>query len=994
LEAADQETQWRLQRLAAIANPRNKILLGLWEQLRLTGMADRFQIFALEEGNLVPTSPTGPGQAQLDRAARTWIRDHSSPAIPMDVPSALQRAVGSRKAVTIDDESSEALIYPPAVQAWRESMVAAGIDARRGSIALVPLQSGGEIVGVVQLLRLEVRPFTDEDIAAIQPYADQMALAIGNARIAEQLEQRNRELAEALEQQTATSEVLEIVSKSPTDLTPVGQAIAERVRRLCGSAETSNVYLASGNELVILARSPDTQFGPRSVDRSELLPGTTGGRAMIEQRTIVYSGTFGGYAQEFPDAYRLGLAQREAEGYQGPPDFARPHQAAAVPLIHEGQGIGVIFVSSRSPQPFTGSQIALVETFARQAVIAIENARLFRQQQEAVEQLTATAEVLEIVSKSPTDVQPVFDAVIDKAASVCRAHRAGLWFVEGPTIRLMAAHDPLDRANIGNTIALSDRRSGTQAIRERRTVEIYGPVDEIELEYPDGARTVRASGREVASTVSVPLLRTDEAIGMIQANRLDGTRFWPSEIALLETFAAQAVIAIENARLFREQQEAVEQLTATAEVLEIVSKSPTDTQPVFDAIAERAAALCSAAEGWLFMALEARLRAVSIRGRSEPSAFMGSDWEIDRDSIVGRVTLDRQPIMFVGRPFDEVMREYPALERFARQHMEDEASQGRELPDLSAPVSSVYVPMLRHGAGIGVLLVARPGSQPFTERQIALLETFAAQAVIAIENARLFRELQEKTEQLELASKHKSEFMAHMSHELRTPLNAVIGYSELLEEECTDLGDEDYIPDLQKIQTAAKHLLSLINEILDIEKIAAGKMTIYLEDFDVPKLVNDVQSMVAPMIEKNANVLVVDCPPDAGAMRADLTKVRQALLNMFSNAAKFTDHGTITLRVAREEGEGRKENVVFSVSDTGIGMTEELMGRLFQAFEQADASTTRKYGGTGLGLAISREFCRLMGGDMTVESTPGEGSTFTVRLPVVVAEPTVSSGGQ
>jgi signal transduction histidine kinase len=272
--------------------------------------------------------------------------------------------------------------------------------------------------------------------------------------------------------------------------------------------------------------------------------------------------------------------------------------------------------------------------------------------------------------------------------------------------------------------------------------------------------------------------------------------------------------------------------------------------------------------------------------------------------------------------------------------------------------------------------------RPFTSDQIALVQTFANQAAIAIENTRLFEELQVANERLADASQHKSDFLASMSHELRTPLNAIIGYSEMLQEEADDLGEEAFLPDLQKINAAGKHLLGLINDILDLSKIEAGKMDLYLETFSVPNLVSGVAAIVQPLMEKNANTLEVQAADDLGTMHADLTKVRQALFNLLSNAAKFTDHGTITLTVQREPDDW----LTFAVSDTGIGMTEEQLGRLFEAFSQAEASTRSRYGGTGLGLAISRRFCRLMGGDLTVESMYGRGSTFTVRLPATVVE--------
>jgi CheY-like chemotaxis protein len=224
-----------------------------------------------------------------------------------------------------------------------------------------------------------------------------------------------------------------------------------------------------------------------------------------------------------------------------------------------------------------------------------------------------------------------------------------------------------------------------------------------------------------------------------------------------------------------------------------------------------------------------------------------------------------------------------------------------------------------------------------------------------------------------------------MSHELRTPLNAIIGYSEMLQEEATDLGQKAFVPDLEKINTAGKHLLELINAVLDLSKIEAGRMDLYLETFSVPTLVGETAAVIQPLADKNGNRVEVRCDPAVGEMRADLTKVRQALFNLISNACKFTERGTVSLAVRRELTDGR-DVVVFDVSDTGIGLTEEQLGRLFQEFSQAEASTSRRYGGTGLGLSLSRRLCRLMGGDVTVASQPGRGSTFTVRLPLEVAE--------
>ena len=300
---------------------------------------------------------------------------------------------------------------------------------------------------------------------------------------------------------------------------------------------------------------------------------------------------------------------------------------------------------------------------------------------------------------------------------------------------------------------------------------------------------------------------------------------------------------------------------------------------------------------------------------------------------------------------------------------------------LAGARSHVVVPMLRDDELVGSISIYRTEVRPFTDKQTELLQSFAAQGVIAIENARLFDEIQEKSRQLADASQHKSQFLANMSHELRTPLNAIIGVTEMLREDAESL-NQDLEP-LDRVLGAGRHLLALINDILDLSKIEAGRMELNLASFSLAPVIDEVVKTIEPLAAKNGNQVAVHCDGEIGTMRADQMRLRQALLNLMSNANKFTERGTITIN-AHHRQENDVEWITLAVTDTGIGMTPEQMGKLFQEFSQASSSTASKYGGTGLGLVISRRFCQMMGGDIIVESEPGHGSTFTIRVPRIV----------
>jgi signal transduction histidine kinase len=583
-----------------------------------------------------------------------------------------------------------------------------------------------------------------------------------------------------------------------------------------------------------------------------------------------------------------------------------------------------------------------------------------RELSESLEQQTATAEILSVISQSPTDVQPVLDAVVGAARLFCGADDATIVLREGTELVLANHQGVLDQL-LGHRLVLDRSSSAGRAVLDRRTIHV---PDIEKIDAIEQATTVELSRRtNVRAVLAAPMLREGEAIGCVLLRRPVAGSFTPRQIELLETFAAQAVIAIENVRLFTELRESLEQQTATAEILRVISQSPTNVQPVLDAVAAAALRFCGAqdavialrdGDSWWAAAHEGPMVALDRSDRPP----------LDRETSPGRAMVDSQTVHFpdIGA-LDPI--EFASTHRMA-------AQMGFR--------AALAAPMLREGTAIGAIALRKPEPGAFTPRQIQLLEAFAAQAVIAIENVRLFTEIQEKSRQLEIASQHKSQFLANMSHELRTPLNAIIGYTEMMADGLYGKVGEKAQGVLERVQNNGRHLLGLINDVLDLSKIEAGQLTLTVEPYSVADMVATVLSATESLARTKGLALESSVAPGLPTGSGDARRLTQVLLNLVGNAIKFTDSGSVEVRAAQAD-----DRFELSVVDSGFGIAPADQARIFDEFQQVDNSSTRKKGGTGLGLSISRKIVELHGGRISVESEVGKGSTFKVTIPINVA---------
>jgi two-component system NtrC family sensor kinase len=843
----------------------------------------------------------------------------------------------------------------------------------------VALASNGVVHGRIVAARKEVRPFTGEQIALIESFADQAGIAIENARLL--TEQR-----EVLEQQAASAEILRTIASAPGDAGKSLERIAETTARLFG-AHSVTIRIAEGDEWIRTIRVgpgservgslPDSQLGAKAQN----LPGTV----YRENRQI-----------HVPDLDIVDPTMADWPMMTARAEGTRT--ISGTPLRREGKAIGALVVFRDRLAPFTVKELALQQSFADQAVIAIENARLFNEIREALAYQTGSSNVLRVIASSPTDVEPVLKAIVESARELCEANDAVVLLKDAEHLHFSAHSGPIP-VTLDKWPISRDWTAG-RAFVDQKPVHVHDMLSGEGAEFPDARAMGQSTGSIIHTVLSVPLLRGTESIGAILLRRTEVRPFNEKQINVLSTFADQAVIAIQNARLFNETKEALEQQTATADILKVIASSPDDIQPVFQAIAERSNRLVNGLSTTVLSVVNDSVF-LSAFTRTNPAA-------------------DAALIASFPRKLSTQSFGDSILKGEIFRLPDTEADPGlRDLARLRGYRSMLFVPLLHDGAVIGMIGQTRVEPGTFPENHVQLLKTFADQAVIAITNVGLFKEVKERTRELSaslddlrtaqdrLVQTEKlaslGQLTAGIAHEIKNPLNFVNNFSSLSVELTGELNDvlkpvvmNDKVREevdeltgllksnLEKVVQHGKRADSIVKNMLLHSREGSGE----LRAVDINGLVEESLNLAyhgARAETPSFNVtLEHDLDPDAGTVELYPQEITRALLNLISNGF---------YAAAKRKSEAANENfeptlttttknlgttVEIRIRDNGTGITPEVKQKMFNPF-----FTTKPAGdGTGLGLSMSHDIVvKQHGGRIDVESVPGAFTEFTVVLP-------------
>jgi GAF domain-containing protein len=917
---------------------------------------------------------------------------------PRSTMSGLDLAFRGEMRETIDAQSDAE------PQSSRDLARARGFRGR----LVVPLKSDSGTIGAISVTRKEPGAFADKDKELLRTFADQAVIAIQNVELFEQVQAKTRDLEESLQQQTATSDVLKMIASSPGDLTPMFDVMLECATRLC-EASHCHVWRFDGQLLHAVAVRGDPWFAEWLRKNSPVAPilGSAADR-IARGEDIVHV-----------------VDRREEEAYSSSPvfrdlvDSSGMRASLSVALRRDGALLGMINVYRQEARPFSDKQIALLQNFADQAIIAMENARLFNETREALARQTATSDVLKVIASSPSNLQPVFDAIAERSKALIGGHSTTVFRFAGDMVELVGATSVGAEADAVLRATFPMPISKMQNIDRTLRGEVSEIVDVMADTQPDDSSKNVARARGWRSRLVVPLKGDNEAIGFISITRKEPGAFADKDKELVRTFADQAVIAIQNVELFEEVQaktrdleESLEQQTATADVLKVISRSAFDLQAVLDTLVESAYGLCGASLGLLYLRGEEAFECKAVAGVGVEAAselFKGRPIRAGRSTAAERVILTGEvhavTDFFADPEFDPIVRD----------RIRNDSS-GSNISQLR---STLAVPMMRENEVVGVMVIARPQTGTFPQRQTELLQTFADQAVIAIENARLFEQVQDRTRELSqslddlrtaqdrLVQTEKlaslGQLTAGIAHEIKNPLNFVNNFSALSVELTDELNDVLKQAELtEKIQREVGELTQMLKS--NLEKVVQhGKradsivknMLLHSREGSGEQRAADINALVEESLnlayhgaraEKAGFNITLQREFDAGAGSAELfpQEITRALLNLISNGfyaatrrkAENGDDSFEPMLLATTRNLGHA--VEIRIRDNGTGIPSEVKEKMFNPF-----FTTKPAGeGTGLGLSMTHDIIvKQHGGTIDVATEPGHFTEFIVVLP-------------